>query len=98
MIRVKSLDCWHANKLIYQADGVTDDGRDVFVHYRRPWFSVWVGIGPYESGAEDDLIRTDAHPDHDPSTIDRATLAAWTEGVVEWPERIDGYANESAEG
>lgn len=105
MIRVASLDCWHANAIIYQAEGRTDDGLHVYVRYRRPWFSVWVGTEPFESagsdgrlvfGRGDDILRSDAHPDHDPSSINLATLKAWTppEVGIKWPDRIDGYANE----
>jgi hypothetical protein len=98
-IRIVRLDCWHANCLIYQADGETDDGRHVYVRYRRPYFSVGVGDTP-DDAAGADTFRTDAHPDHWPCTITRATLQAWTsEGLEEpaftWPERVDGYSNES---
>lgn len=92
-IRVVRLNCWHANEIIYQATGETDDGRIVYVRYRRPWFSVGVGDTEDEASAADDII-TDAYPDVDPSTITRATLATWTGESVEWPGRIDGYHNE----
>lgn len=98
-IRVTSLDCWHANELIYQADGRTDDGKYVYVHYRGGRFSVWVG----DRLIEDITIPIPGDwvidgrpidPPVSPSTITRATLAAWTHGVIAWPERIDGYSNE----
>ena len=94
MTRIVSLDCWHANQLIYQADGHTDDGRIVYVRYRSPWFSVGVGATA-DDAAGNDIFATDAHPDHNPSTINLATLKAWTEGTgITWPERITGYAND----
>lgn len=106
-IRVLSLLCWHANRLIYQAEGFTDDGRCVYVRYRRPYFSVGVGNTP-DDAAGSDYFVTEAHPDHDPSTITLGTLKAWTsEGLQEsepprpriaWPDRIDGYHNEPESG
>lgn len=94
MIRIIELDCWHANEVIYQAEGRTDDGRFVYVRYRRPWFSVGLGDTP-DDAAGNDSFATDVHPDHDPSTINLATLKAWTEGQgIAWPDRITGYANE----
>lgn len=97
-IRIVELFCWHANQIIYQADGRSDDGRYIFVRYRRPWFSVGVGTTE-DAAAGDDTFVTDAHPDHDPGRINLATLKAWTEGQgIEWPDRIDGYANEDVEG
>jgi hypothetical protein len=92
-IRVASLNCWNSSPLIYQADGFTNDGRSVFVYYRRPWFTVGIGTTNDAAVAADTYISND-RPDHDPSTIDLATLKAWTEGVFIWPDRIDGYANE----
>jgi hypothetical protein len=95
-IRITSLDCWHANEIIYQAEGMTADGRAVYVRYRRPWFSVGVGFDADEA-VGNDVFTSDARPDHDPSTINLATLKAWTEGSdprIEWPDHIDGYANE----
>lgn len=92
-VRIISLHCWHANEIIYQADGRTDDGRYVYVRYRRPWFSI--GYGDTEDDAVGgDQFVTDAHPDHDPSTINLATLKAWSPKGIEWPDRIEGYANE----
>lgn len=96
-LRVVRLDCWHANNLIYQATGETADGRVVYVRYRRPWFSVGVGATEDEA-AGNDVFTSDARPDHDPSTITRATLAEWTGPAVEWPTRIDGYHNEPGGG
>lgn len=94
-IRIVSLDCWHANELIYQAEGETDDHRHVYVRYRRPWFSVGVHADPDEAPGVD-TFASDAHPDHDPSTITLATLAAWTAGSgIEWAlDRITGFDNE----
>lgn len=94
MIRIVDLDCWHANEIIYQAEGHTDDGRCVYVRYRRPYFSVGVGDTPDAAAGSDDFV-TDAHPDADPSRITLATLEAWTEAQgIEWPGRITGYHNE----
>lgn len=99
-IRIVSLDCWHANELIYQASGETDDKRSVFVRYRRPWFSVGVGLTEDDAVGED-VFASDSHPDHDPSTINLATLKAWTteaDPAIEWPDHIEGYANEPSGG
>jgi hypothetical protein len=97
-IRIVELDCFHSNYLIYQAEGRTSDGRGAFVRYRRPWFSVGVGE-TVDAAAGSDTFVTDAHPDHDPSRINLATLKAWTEGQgIEWPDRIGGYANEGVGG
>ena len=95
-LRVASLDCWNANELIYQADGRTDDGRHVYVHFRGGRFSVWVGHGPIEDPASvgDFVIDGEDHPEGEPDKITRATLQGWTEGRIEWPARIDGYHNE----
>lgn len=89
---VVCLDCWHANRIIYQAEGRLDDGRYVYVRYRGRWFSVGVGDTPDEAAGADTFIAEFAG--HDPSTINRATLQAWAGHLFDWPERIDGYANE----
>lgn len=92
-IIITELECWHANQIIYQATGRTDDGGHVYVRYRRPWFSVGVG-GTDEDAVGADTIVTDAHPDHDPTTISIETLRAWTQGAepeIIWPDRIRGY-------
>jgi hypothetical protein len=94
MIHVVSLDCWHSNRIIYQAEGFTDDGRCVYVRYRRPYFSVGIGHTP-DDACGDETFVTDAHPDHDPSRINLQTLKAWTEGRFSWPNHIDGYSNEN---
>jgi hypothetical protein len=96
-VRVVSLDCWHANGIIYQAEGRTEDGRYVYVRYRRPWFSVGVGSTP-DRAVENDVFCTDARPDHDPGAVTRATLEEWAGHLFEWPERIDGYDNEPPPG
>lgn len=92
-VRVSRLDCWHANEIIYQADGETDDGRYIHVRYRRPYFSVGVGVTRDEAVGDATFI-TDAHPDHDPSTITRAILQEWCGDRFIWPDRIDGFDNE----
>ena len=99
-IRIIRLDCWHANWLIYQADGETDDGRVVFVHFRGGRFNVWVGDGPIDDRSSNGewIIEAESHPEGRPDTITRATLAAWTIGRIEWPDKIDGYHNEPNEG
>jgi hypothetical protein len=97
MIRIVSLDCWHSNEILYQAEGRTDDGRHAYVRYRRPWFSVGVHADPDEAPGVDTFV-TDAHPDHDPSTIRLRDLKAWTaEGGTDivWAlDRITGFDNE----
>lgn len=96
-IRVVSLYCWHANELIYQADGRTDDGRFVHVHYRGDRFSVWVGRAPIDDldDAGEWVIEYERpEPGRSPATITRATLEAWCGGRFEWPQRIDGFSNE----
>jgi hypothetical protein len=97
MIRIVDLFCWHANEIIYQAEGHTDDDLCIFVRYRRPYFSVGIGPTP-DDAAGDDTFITDVHPDADPSRINKAILEAWSEGRFAWPERIDGYANEDVPG
>lgn len=92
MIRITELDCWHANEIIYQADGRTHDGRHVYVRYRRPWFSVGVADTADEAAGADTFVSGD-HPDHDPSTINVETLREWCGDQFEWPEEITGYAN-----
>lgn len=95
-IRIVNLDCWHSNSLIYQAEGFTDDGKCVYVRYRRPYFSVGLGFNADEA-AGNDVFVSDAHPDHDPSTINLATIREWTaegEPRITWPDHIDGFANE----
>jgi len=94
---VASLDCWHANELIYQADGRLDDGRHCYVHFRGDRFSVWVGERPVDDHDDNPgewIIEAERHPEGDPSKITRATLEAWSGGRIEWPARIDGYHNE----
>jgi hypothetical protein len=95
-IRVVRLECWHANELIYQADGETEDGRHVFVHFRPGRFSVWVGDGPIDdlSSTGEFVIDGEDRPGATPDTLTRATIAEWTRGRFEWPARIDGYHNE----
>jgi hypothetical protein len=96
--RIVELDCWHSNEIIYQAEGRTDDGRFVYVRYRRPHFSVGVGDTPGDAAGADDFV-TDVHPDADPSRINLATLKAWTEGQgIEWPDCIAGFSNEDLPG
>jgi hypothetical protein len=90
MIHIVDLDCWHRNKIIYQAEGHTDDGRCVYVRYRRPYFSVGVGPTPDDAAGADTFV-TDAHPDHDPESITLWELREWTAGVFSWPHHIDGY-------
>lgn len=97
-IDIISIDCWHANELIYQADGETDDGRHIYIRYRRPYFSLGIGFTPDEAPGND-VIATDAHPDHDPSTITLTTLRAWANEArpdlrIVWPDHIDGFSNE----
>lgn len=97
-IKVVSLDCWHANQLIYQADGRLDDGRHCYVHYRGDRFSVWVGDVPFAECGQyegDWIFHADPRGPVSPSTITRATLASWTGDRIEWPGRIDGYHNEA---
>lgn len=96
MIRITELDCWHANHLIYQAEGRTDDGLYVFVRYRRPYFSVGLGPTPDEACGADTFV-TDAHPDHDPSSITLSTLKRWTASQdIEWVlDHITGFDNEA---
>lgn len=96
MITVTYLHCWHANELIYQADGGTDDGRDVYVHFRGDRLSVWCGVGPVDdpNAPGEWVIEAERHPGQSPATITRATLEAWAGDRVRWPDRIDGYHNE----
>lgn len=90
-VEVASLDCWHANEIIYQAEGFAVDGRAVYVRYRRPYFSVGLGATPDEAcGADTFVKRID---DFDPGSITRAVLSEWSEGRFIWP-CIDGYHNE----
>lgn len=99
-IRITRLDCWHANQLIYQADGETDDGRSVYVRYRHPWLTCGVGPTPDEAaGADTAAVRIKL----DPARITLATLRKHlgrstpidgSAAVIEWPDRIDGFHNE----
>lgn len=97
-VRVARLDCWHANEVIYQATGETDDGRHVYVHSRGGRFSVWVGPVPFlEAPLDAGAWLYDGEPCRPPcppEAITRGVLASWTAGRVEWPGRIDGFHNE----
>ncbi len=95
-IKVESLDCWHANELIYQADGRLDDGGFCYVHYRGGRFSVWVGPDPFDAAPGEGSWVFEGEPRGpiSPSTITRGVLDAWSQGRIEWPARIDGYHNE----
>lgn len=92
MIRIVDLHCWHANELIYQAEGHTDDSRYIHVRYRRPWFSVGVGDTPDDAAKNDNFV-SNSHPDFDPSRITLHELRSWTVGVFSWPHHIEGYSN-----
>jgi hypothetical protein len=97
-IQIVELDCYHANCIIYQAEGRTRDGRHVYVRYRRPWFSIGVGADPDEAAGTDTFV-SDEHLDADPSRITLSTLKAWTEGEgIEWPDRITGWDNGGVQG
>jgi hypothetical protein len=92
-IKIIQLECWQAGAILYQAEGRTDDGKYVYVRYRRPWFSVGIGDSLDDAVGADTFTSRD-HPDHDPGSITLATLREWAGGRFTWPARIEGYANE----
>ena len=71
----------------FQCEGVTDDGREVYVRYRGGWFRAYVAGRPGGDALDDDarllISESIGHPLD--GSLDPQQMVDLTAGVIKWP-------------